>query len=134
MRTLTPRARPVKMPFRGSLSARHRAPGGSAVAASRREFVRPSSAYSLGFLPLRYCVQSAAAAGISDIEPTAIGYGPLVDDPEGLLDLPAGFSYKIVSRAGDLMDDGLFVPGKADGMATFAGPGGTAIIIRNHEM
>jgi uncharacterized protein len=104
------------------------------VAASRREFLRQSSAYSLGFLSLRHCVQSAAAAGIAEIEPTAFGYGPLVDDPEGLLDLPAGFSYKIVSRAGDLMDDGLFVPGKADGMATFAGPGGQAIIIRNHEM
>jgi secreted PhoX family phosphatase len=92
----------------------------------------------LGFWALRQCVQSASAA---DLGPTGaapagrdIGYGPLVDDPAGLLDLPKGFSYKIVSKAGAPMDDGLYVPGKADGMASFVGPGGMAIIVRNHEM
>ena len=33
--------------------------------------------------------------------PSTAGYGPLVPDPDGLLDLPAGFSYQLVSRAGD---------------------------------
>jgi secreted PhoX family phosphatase len=104
------------------------------VFSSRREFLRQSSAYSLGFLALRQCVQNATAADIAgEAASPAIGYGPLVDDPQGLLDLPAGFSYKIVSRAGDAMDDGLLVPGKADGMATFVGPDGLALIVRNHE-
>ena len=97
---------------------------------SRREFLRKSSAYSLGFLALRQCVQSAAAGQ----DATTLGYGPLVPDPKGLLDLPAGFSYKVISRAGDMMDDGLFVPGKADGMATFEGADGLALIVRNHEL
>ena len=30
----------------------------------------------------------------------AIGYGPLVDDPAGLLALPEGFSYSIVAQSG----------------------------------
>ncbi|HYO24243.1 MAG TPA: alkaline phosphatase PhoX [Lacipirellulaceae bacterium] len=102
---------------------------------SRRHFLRQSSLYSLGFLALRRCVQTASAAGAEALAPRPdLGYGPLVADPEELLDLPRGFAYKIVSRAGDAMDDGLFVPGKADGMATFAGPDGLAIIVRNHEL
>ena len=81
------------------------------MSSSRREFLRQSSAYSLGFLALRQCVQTAVAAGAPSELPTTFGYGPLVPDPKGLLDLPAGFTYKIVSRAGDAMDDGLLVPG-----------------------
>ncbi len=30
----------------------------------------------------------------------AVGYGPLVTDPDGLLDLPAGFSYTVLAVAG----------------------------------
>ncbi len=104
------------------------------MSTSRRDFLRQSSAYSLGFLALRQCVQGTArAAGVVGDAPAVPGYGPLRRDPKKLLDLPAGFNYKIISRAGDQMDDGLFVPGKADGMATFAGPDGTAIVLRNHE-
>ena len=47
------------------------------------------------------------------------GYGPLVPDPAGLLDLPRGFSYRIISKLGDRMDDGHFVPDRADGMGAF---------------
>ena len=62
------------------------------------------------------------------------GYGPLLPDPEGVLDLPAGFSYRIFSRTGDTMDDGLLVPGAHDGMAAFPGPGGLTLLVRNHEL
>lgn len=104
------------------------------MSTSRREFLRRTSAYSLGFWALRqYCVTTAHGADSVPVPNTTIGYGPLVDDPAGLLDLPKGFSYKIVSKAGSPMDDGFFVPGKADGMASFVGPGGLAIIVRNHE-
>jgi len=61
------------------------------------------------------------------------GFGPLRRDPDGLLDLPRGFSYKIVSVAGKKMTDGFVVPSLADGMGAFPGPGGTTILLCNHE-
>ena len=33
------------------------------------------------------------------------GYGPLVSDPRGLLDLPEGFSYRIISQSGARMSE-----------------------------
>ena len=35
------------------------------------------------------------------------GYGPLKPDPAEIFDLPEGFSYRVISKAGDRMDDGL---------------------------
>ena len=49
-----------------------------------------------------------------------------------LLDLPEGFVAHAFSRTGEIMDDGLWVPGKHDGMAAFPGPNGKTILIRNH--
>lgn len=66
--------------------------------------------------------------------PSTPGFGPLVPDPEGVLDLPQGFSYKVISRRGDEMEDGLLVPGRPDGMGAFPGPDGLTIVIRNHEL
>jgi secreted PhoX family phosphatase len=60
--------------------------------------------------------------------------GALVPDPEGLLDLPSGFSYRILEQKGDPMSDGYRVPGRPDGMACFAGPNNTLILMRNHEV
>lgn len=51
-----------------------------------------------------------------------------------LLDLPEGFVCHAFSRTGEVMDDGLWVPGAHDGMAAFAGPKGKTILIRNHEL
>jgi secreted PhoX family phosphatase len=63
------------------------------------------------------------------------GYGDLVPDPAGVLDLPAGFRYRAFSRAGvDLLDDGSPVPSAHDGMAAFAGRGGRTVLVRNHEV
>lgn len=61
-------------------------------------------------------------------------YGPLKPDPNGLLDLPAGFQYRAFSRTGDTMSDGNPVPGGHDGMAAFPGSRGTTILVRNHEL
>ena len=55
-------------------------------------------------------------------------------DPQRLLDLPEGYSYDIVSRAGDIMNDGLQVPAAHDGMAAFPGEDGRVILICNHEL
>jgi hypothetical protein len=65
---------------------------------------------------------------------TTDAYGPLIPDPNGLLDLPRGFQYRAFSRTRDLMSDGNSVPGGHDGMATFAGPNRTVILVRNHEL
>ena len=86
---------------------------------------------SLGFGGLHGCVSGGSERAGATIDK---GYGSLVSDPEKILDLPAGFSYRIVSRAGERMDDGFHVPGKPDGMAAFAGEGGTTIVVRNHEI
>lgn len=67
-------------------------------------------------------------------EPAAVGYGPLVRDPAGLLDLPRGFSYRVLSAHGDRMDDGLVVPDHADGMGCVPLSGGRHALVRNHEL
>lgn len=59
---------------------------------------------------------------------------PLEPDPNRLLDLPAGFRYTIVSRAGTPMSDGLRVPGNHDGMAAFPHSGGRIALVCNHEI
>ena len=64
----------------------------------------------------------------------ASAVGPLRADPEELLDLPDGFEYRVVSRAGDTMADGFQVPPAHDGMAAFEGRDGRIILICNHEM
>jgi hypothetical protein len=51
-----------------------------------------------------------------------------------LLELPPGFNYTAISIVGQTMSDGNPVPGDHDGMATFVGPKGTTILIRNHEL
>ncbi len=63
------------------------------------------------------------------------GYGPLVKDPNGILDLPQGFQYKIISTVGEPMANGNgdLVPGLPDGMAAFQGPKNSTILVRNHE-
>ena len=62
------------------------------------------------------------------------GYGPLIPDPQGLLDLPRGFQYRAFSKTGEQMNDGFSVPAQHDGMAAFAGPKQTTILVRNHEL
>jgi secreted PhoX family phosphatase len=63
------------------------------------------------------------------------GYGPLVKDPRGVLDLPKGFKYGIFSREGDeLSQGGGPVPGSHDGMAAFWGGILGTWLVRNHEI
>ncbi|MFF9024583.1 alkaline phosphatase PhoX [Streptomyces eurythermus] len=62
------------------------------------------------------------------------GYGPLIPDPNGLLDLPKGFRYTVLSREGDPLRSGEGpVPSHHDGMAAFAGRAGRTHLVRNHE-
>ncbi|OYW44008.1 MAG: phosphatase [Sphingomonadales bacterium 32-68-7] len=94
----------------------------------RRRFLRATGT-AFAALAASGCMRGslAAAAGRA-------GYGPLVTDPAGLIDLPAGFTYRIVSRLGDAMDDGFTVPDAADGMGCFDLGGGKLALVRNHEL
>ncbi len=65
---------------------------------------------------------------------SAAGYGPLVADPAGLLDLPSGFSYRIISQLGDAMRGGTKVPDRADGMGCIGLKDGRIALVRNHEL
>jgi uncharacterized protein len=62
------------------------------------------------------------------------GYGALVQDPGGMIDLPRGFEYRIISEEGTPLSSGGVVPGDHDGMAAFPGPSSnTTVLVRNHE-
>ncbi|NND35789.1 MAG: DUF839 domain-containing protein, partial [Gammaproteobacteria bacterium] len=75
-------------------------------------------------------VPAASSAGRA-AEPEV---GPLRPDPGGLLDLPEGYEYTVVSRAGAVMSDGMLVPHAHDGMAAFPGEDGRVILVCNHEL
>jgi len=75
---------------------------------------------------------SPAAAAPADGHHSQLG--PLLPDPNGLLDLPHGFAYAVVSRAGDTMSDELKVPRAHDGMAAFDGGNGRVVLVCNHEL
>ncbi|MEU6536225.1 alkaline phosphatase PhoX [Streptomyces sp. NPDC047000] len=64
-----------------------------------------------------------------------VGYGPLVPDPHGVLALPAGFSYRIVTHSGRTrLESGEFTPSHHDGTAAFDGPRGATLLVNNHEL
>ena len=102
------------------------------MSVSRRTFLgaaAASAAFS-GYARLAHAQAAPAESYRSEVA----GYGPLEKDPFGVFDLPKGFSYRVVSTAGQEMDDGLLVPFKADGMACFPGRAGEVILTRNHEL
>ena len=79
-------------------------------------------------------VAAATPAYADDRQDEAVGFGRLSADPGQILDLPKGFEYQVIATRGDEMDDGLLVPGAADGMAAFEGQDGRVNLICNHEM
>ena len=107
-----------------------RRPGtASQLTLSRRSFFGAAAGISLGLAGLK------RSCGLDGLLPAPVlGFGPLVYDPEGLLALPEGFRYTIISRAGERMNDGFYVPSRHDGMAAFPGPDGSTLLVRNHEM
>ncbi|KUJ40881.1 Tat pathway signal sequence domain protein [Streptomyces sp. NRRL F-5122] len=64
-----------------------------------------------------------------------VGYGPLIPDPKGVLALPAGFRYRVITHSGKTtLESGEFTPSNHDGTATFDGPRGTTLLVNNHEL
>ena len=100
---------------------------------SRRHFLQTSAAFALGFSGLR-TLFGCDNADIPNTRAISERFGPLQPDPAKILDLPEGFSYQIISRKGEQMTDGFFVPADHDGMAAFPGPKSLTILVRNHEV
>ncbi|MFD3311198.1 PhoX family protein [Streptomyces sp. NPDC058694] len=115
----------------------------SRMPATRREVLARSGALGVGiaFTGAMSELFTGTATGLGHT-----GYGPLVPDPDGLLDLPEGFRYRVLSREGDQLRSGEGrVPSNHDGMAAFAGRSGSGSgsgdrhgrrvvhLIRNHE-
>ncbi|XWN38126.1 MAG: DUF839 domain-containing protein [Balneola sp.] len=100
---------------------------------SRKEFIKFAGAFSLGFSGFQI-LTNALEGGQIKISQASEHFGPLIPDKNGIFDLPKDFSYKIISRVGNKMNDGFYVPGAPDGMATFKGDNDLTILIRNHEM
>ncbi|MGW2675370.1 alkaline phosphatase PhoX [Streptomyces sp. NPDC001436] len=77
----------------------------------------------------------AAGSGEGHGRPSAPGYGPLLPDPAGLLALPAGFSYRVITHSGvTTLDSGESTPSNHDGTAAFEGPRGVTLLVNNHEL
>ncbi|MBI1314671.1 DUF839 domain-containing protein, partial [bacterium] len=105
---------------------------------TRRHFLQAGGSVASGFLGLQTLIRSGlteSSALAASASAGRAGYGVLQSDGAGVLDLPAGFSYRVISRVGEEMSDGFVVPGLADGMAAFADKAsGLTIIVRNHEI
>src|SRR5690349_6898279 len=96
----------------------------------------PSAVSRRSFLS-RTCLVTLAFTGLERfVAAHERGTGQLLlgTDLARTMDLPHGFRYAIISKAGDLMSDGFQVPGKHDGMAAFLGRDGRTILVRNHEI
>ncbi len=100
---------------------------------TRKQFIKQAGAISAGFSGL-HLLDDILNGQKVDMASVAEPFGPLQDDPNEIFDLPEDFSYKIISRFGDSMDDGFQVPHRPDGMATFSSSNGETILVRNHEI
>ena len=100
---------------------------------SRRDFLSRASALTAGVAITGSATSLFTATAATAANAADPGYGPLVPDPAGVLALPRGFEYTVVSRAGDPLSAGTGkVPGKQDGTGAFATAGGVLLVV-NHE-
>ena len=100
---------------------------GSAGALALTGYARRADAQASGQIPGGGFVDGSSRNEV-------FGYGPLKADPYGVLDLPEGFSYRVVGQAGETMTDGLLTPDKFDGMGCFGLDADRVILVRNHEI
>lgn len=100
---------------------------------SRRGFLGGTGAAGLGFVFAGAGSLDAFIRPASAATRTATGYGALVPDPQGILALPEGFSYKLIARSGQTPTiDGVH-PSDPDGMGVFTHPDGGSVLVTNHE-
>lgn len=97
----------------------------------RRSFVSGATAFvAAGSMGQMIAAASPARARRS----TFRGYGELVQDPDGVIDLPQGFQYSTFSREGDPLTRAGIVPSDHDGMAAFSAGRSGIWLVRNHEI
>ncbi|MFJ8439152.1 alkaline phosphatase PhoX [Kitasatospora griseola] len=113
---------------------------------SRRDFVNRSTVLGAGVLiagsaevlataPGAIAAPEGGEAALAKGGHTAVGYGELVSDPEGVLALPKGFSYEIITRTGTTtLVTGESTPSNHDGTAAFEGRHGATLLVNNHEL
>lgn len=82
----------------------------------------------------RFLLKAGAGLGLAALFTRCRTTQSLRVDRSGILALAEGFTLSVVQRRGDLMSDGLRVPGLPDGMGCFPGPDGTLVLMRNHEL
>ncbi|WP_225836539.1 alkaline phosphatase PhoX [Streptomyces sp. NK08204] len=114
---------------------------------TRRDFARKSAITGAGVALVGSVGALATAPGAlastdirageeeSEYEQHGVGYGPLVPDPDGILALPAGFRYRILTYSGrTTLESGEFTPSHHDGTSAFEGPRGAVLLVNNHEL
>lgn len=107
---------------------------------SRRQLFA-TSASGIALAGVGAATASPAAASVHSLDDPERGdergprpVGPLVDDPAGLLALPRGFSYRVVSQSGvTTMVGGAPSPDRPDGTGAFA-VGSQVHLAQNHEL
>jgi len=97
---------------------------------SRRSF----TASSIAALALGGWTRVGLAQQTDSYRNEVPGYGPLRADPAGYFDLPEGFSYRVLAKAGERMNDGFIVPDNFDGMGCIPLADGRLALVRNHEL
>jgi uncharacterized protein len=101
---------------------------------NRRDFLGGAAATGLG-IAVTGSIDMLTGSGSAQAPPrSSDGYGPLVPDPQGLLALPAGFSYRIVAQSGvTSTTDGVLTASDPDANGVFANGAGSTIV-NNHEI
>lgn len=115
---------------------------------TRREFTKQSALTGAGIALTGTVAALATAPGAlaaedsrqgNDDDPGQVhndepGYGPLVPDPKGILALPAGFSYRIITHSGvTKLDSGEYtLQPRRHGHVR--GPRGVTLLVNNHEL
>ncbi|MEU9132388.1 alkaline phosphatase PhoX [Kitasatospora sp. NPDC048540] len=116
---------------------------------SRRDFVNRSTLLGAGVLVAGSAEVLATAPGAiaapsggeapaaESVEAArrATGYGELIKDPAGILALPHGFKYQVITYTGKTkLVTGESTPSNHDGTAAFPGKHGGTLLVNNHEL
>ncbi|WP_405431639.1 alkaline phosphatase PhoX [Micromonospora sp. NBC_00617] len=106
---------------------------------SRRTFLAGGAAAGVGLAVaggLPSLAQASPSRPHSQGLRSHLPFPPLVDDPKGILALPEGFSYTVVTRTGvTRLDRGQgTTPSDHDGMAVYDAGHGRYTLIQNHEI
>ncbi|MGB3794731.1 MAG: alkaline phosphatase PhoX [Alteraurantiacibacter sp.] len=104
------------------------------ITPNRRKFLAATGTAFAGLF-LNSCASLGPRASSSAaLSGAASPVGQLLPDPAGILDLPEGFTYRVISRHDTPMSDGGTVPDRADGMGCFDLGNGKLALVRNHEL